>query len=247
MKRLKGKQCHSLRSRSMCLADARIRLLLRAPCLSHPTLGASSTPIVARSLSRILTTYASQSASGLFHACWTQLRRITTCGQLLVLCHTARELSRHETEELFAIVLSLLKLHLGIFDFVGELVRSFESVAGLLGEYRGCEVRRTERPSATYGTKSSLMGFRARWSKRGGRLETSSWTVVVSSRATLYETVYGGLRGQSCLHRKMSSADDTLPQTSSGHEHKPRRWCTTSWLPALSPARSCLIGENCVC
>lgn len=115
-------------------ADHRIRLLLRAPCLSHPTLGASSTPIVARSVSRILTTYASLNANNLFHAYWAQLRRITTCGQLLVLCHTARELSRHETEELFAIVLALLKEHMGIFEFVGELIHSFESVAALLGE-----------------------------------------------------------------------------------------------------------------
>lgn len=89
-----------------------------------------------------MTTYASLNANNLFHACWAQLRRITTCGQLLVLCHTARELSRHETEELFAIVLSLLKEHVGIFDFVGELIHSFESVAALLGE--STERRRRE-------------------------------------------------------------------------------------------------------
>lgn len=51
-----------------------------------------------------------------------------------MLCHTARELSRHETEELFAIVLSLLKAHVGIFDAVGGLIHAFESVAALLGE-----------------------------------------------------------------------------------------------------------------
>lgn len=134
----------------------RIRLLLRAPCLSHPTLGASSTPIVARSLSRILTTYASLNANNLFHACWAQLRRITTCGQLLVLCHTARELSRHETEELFAIVLALLKEHVGIFDFVGELIHSFESVAALLGEYTKAEGRWPEAPKPR-----GVQGFRS--------------------------------------------------------------------------------------
>lgn len=112
----------------------RIRLLLRAPCLSHPTLGASSTPIVARSLSRILHQYASLAANKLFHPCYAQLRRIITCGQLLVLCHTARELGRHEAEELFAVFLALVKEHIGHFDFVPDLVHSFENVGAFLGE-----------------------------------------------------------------------------------------------------------------
>jgi hypothetical protein len=99
---------------SSCSADSRIRLLLRAPCLSHPTLGASST-------------------TDLFHPCYAQLRRIVTCGQLLVLCHTARELGRHEAEELFAVFLGLVKEHMGKFDFIPQLVASFESVGELLG------------------------------------------------------------------------------------------------------------------
>lgn len=115
----------------------RIRLLLRAPCLSHPTLGASSTPIVARSLSRILHTYASLAATNLFHPCWAQLRRIVTCGQLLVLCTTARELGRSEAEELFAVFLALLKEHIGKFDFIPEYIAAFESVGAFVGEYRG--------------------------------------------------------------------------------------------------------------
>jgi hypothetical protein len=89
---------------------------------------------VARSLARILHTYASLAAANLFHPCYAQLRRIVTCGQLLVLCHTARELSRHESEELFAVFLALMKEHLGSFDFVPELIQSFESVGAFLGK-----------------------------------------------------------------------------------------------------------------
>lgn len=88
---------------------------------------------MARSLSRILHTYASLAATNLFHPCYAQLRRIVTCGQLLVLCHTARELGRHEAEELFAVFLSLLKEHVGKFDFILDLIASFESVGALLG------------------------------------------------------------------------------------------------------------------
>lgn len=109
--------------------------MLRAPCLSHPTLGASSTPIVARSLSRILHTYASLAASNLFHPCYAQLRRVVTCGQLLVLCYTARELGRNEAEELFAVYISLVKEHNGKFDFIPSLISSFESVAKFLGAF----------------------------------------------------------------------------------------------------------------
>lgn len=116
------------------LTVCRIRLLLRAPVLSHPTLGASSTPIVARSVARILNTYATISNSTLFHPCYAQLRRIVTCGQLLVLCHTARELSRSEAEELFAMFLALLREHMGAFDFMPDLIARFESVGVFLGE-----------------------------------------------------------------------------------------------------------------
>ncbi|KAL1412130.1 hypothetical protein Q8F55_003131 [Vanrija albida] len=110
-----------------------IRLLLRAGCMSHPTLGASSTPIVARSLSRILHTYASLAATNLFHPCWAQLRRIVTCGQLLILCTTARELGRSEAEELFAVFLALLREHVGKFDFIPEYIAAFEAVGAFVG------------------------------------------------------------------------------------------------------------------
>ncbi|BEJ13893.1 hypothetical protein CspHIS471_0310670 [Cutaneotrichosporon sp. HIS471] len=130
-----------------------IRLLLRAPCLSHPTLGASSTPIVARSLSRILHTYASLAATDLFHPCYAQLRRIVTCGQLLVLCHTARELGRHEAEELFAVFLGLVKEHRGKFDFIPRLIASFESV----GELLGLVIPAAPQPAARFNVDLPIM------------------------------------------------------------------------------------------
>jgi hypothetical protein len=80
-----------------------------------------------------LQTYASLAAANLFHPCYAQLRRIVTCGQLLVLCHTACELGRREAEELFGVFLALVREHVGMFEYVTELITSFEAVGAFLG------------------------------------------------------------------------------------------------------------------
>lgn len=90
-------------------------------------------PIIARSVARILNTYASIVTTKHFHPCYSQLRRITTCGQLLVLCHTARELNRGESEHLFGVLLQLLNAHMDSFDFIPGLIASFKSIGMFLG------------------------------------------------------------------------------------------------------------------
>ncbi|ORY31059.1 hypothetical protein BCR39DRAFT_104327 [Naematelia encephala] len=86
-----------------------LRLILYHALLDSPTHAASSSAVLARSVSHIIRAYTQAATDDRFLSSWPDLRRITTCGQLVFLLLDAGELVNDEAQELLTMVLELLR------------------------------------------------------------------------------------------------------------------------------------------
>ena len=91
------------------LVHVRLCILLRWPFVRHPELGLSSGAILARSVTKVLQAYTLLADGPVWHPKWAELRRIATCGHLLVFCYDEGEMSRPEAEGLASVVMELLE------------------------------------------------------------------------------------------------------------------------------------------
>lgn len=64
---------------------------------------------------------------------WPQLKRIITCGQVLVICCAKGEIHALESAGVFSRLIDLLEGHVGLWPVAGEAVTGFKRAAKALG------------------------------------------------------------------------------------------------------------------
>jgi hypothetical protein len=143
--------CPGLQGRN--LLHSRLRCLLHYSLLHSPPYSASSQALLARSVSHIIRGYAKCATDHRYTPSWPDLRRITTCGHLVLLLHDAEEYVRDEAEDLLSFVLKLVAGLKGncpmAMDALTMLTRLMR-LAGestLLGGAHGDRLRNIRRPA----------------------------------------------------------------------------------------------------
>ena len=123
---------------SLVSADFSIELMTRMRILLHYpriTLGYPlSNVVVARSVTQILYTYSSLASYGYLNPSWPQLKRITVCGQLLLLLCASGEMSSLECCHLIKILVELLDGHATLWPIVSSIKATYAQAAVVLGE-----------------------------------------------------------------------------------------------------------------
>lgn len=109
-----------------------MRILLHYPrlALGYPL----SNVVVARSVTQILHTYSALAAHGYLNPSWPQLRRITVCGQLVILLCSSGEMGTLEGEQMLGILIELLDGHASLWPIVSSIKATYVQAAGVLGE-----------------------------------------------------------------------------------------------------------------
>jgi len=109
-----------------------MRILLHYPRISlgYPL----SSVVVARSVTQILYTYSSLATYGYLNPSWPQLKRITVCGQLLILLCASGEMDTLECNHLIKIIIRLLDGHAILWPIVSSIKVTYAQVARVLGE-----------------------------------------------------------------------------------------------------------------
>jgi hypothetical protein len=109
--------------------------MLRSACITEPLLTVSSLAIIARSATQILLVYRAIYRTGQFNLAWPHLRRVLTCGQLIVQCYWRYELQKEEAEIAMQMAFELLdKLALRWKSATPARASLWELARGL-GEY----------------------------------------------------------------------------------------------------------------
>jgi hypothetical protein len=110
----------------------RMRILLHYPriSLAYPL----SSVVVARSVTQILHTYSSLASYGYLNPSWPQLKRITVCGQLLLLLSASGEMSTLECSHFIKILVELLDGHAALWPIVSSIKATYAQAAVVLGE-----------------------------------------------------------------------------------------------------------------
>ena len=124
----------------------RMRILLHYPriSLNYPT----SNAMVARSVSQIIFTYSALASQGYLNPSWPQLKRITVCGQLLILLCSSGEVGVVEANNLLKILVELLDGHAALWPIVASIQTTYAQAATVLGE--------STRPLVVDGSRSAL-------------------------------------------------------------------------------------------
>lgn len=109
----------------------RMRILLHYPriSLNYPT----SNAMVARSVSQIMFTYSALASQGYLNPSWPQLKRITVCGQLLILLCSSGEVGVVEANNLLKILVELLDGHATLWPIVASIKTTYAQAATVLG------------------------------------------------------------------------------------------------------------------
>ncbi|ORX37997.1 hypothetical protein BD324DRAFT_413359 [Kockovaella imperatae] len=130
-----------------------LSIMLRSPLLYHETLGSSSLSIVARSASTVLRVYWDLTLIGKLEPCWPQLRRITTCIQLVILTCAEGHLHPTEARDLLSIGIDLVRKHEPVSDTAVQMAASFQNAKNKL--LHGLSVSQLS-PSDPLGDLSSV-------------------------------------------------------------------------------------------
>lgn len=89
----------------------------------------------ARSVISILNIHTEAAFIGKLDPSWPQLKRIITCGQVLVLCCARGEVQQLEGADLFTKLIALLEAHVEFWPVVYGAIEGYRQAAGKLGEY----------------------------------------------------------------------------------------------------------------
>jgi hypothetical protein len=90
--------------------------------------------MVARSVSQIMFTYSALASHGYLNPSWPQLKRITVCGQLLILLCSSGEVGVLEGGQLLKILVELLDGHASLWPIVSSIKTTYAHAATALGE-----------------------------------------------------------------------------------------------------------------
>lgn len=92
-----------------------------------------ATIYLSRSLASILNIHTDAASIGKLDPSWPQLKRITVCGQILVLCCSRGEIHRLEGADLFQKLIALLQAHVDFWPTAAEAIRAYRAAAAKLG------------------------------------------------------------------------------------------------------------------
>ena len=157
------------------LPYSRLWILLRYPCLSHPLLGASSMPIVMASVGHILSIYTTLDELSSLNPSWPQLRRIITCGQLLILCQDEGAVPLSDFLRLAQLTFALLEKHAELWPVAGEVLASLKLAVSdidnsqsplprlTLGDELPPRVSASANQAVNHGFGISLESFLTEW------------------------------------------------------------------------------------
>jgi hypothetical protein len=65
---------------------------------------------------------------------WPQLKRILTCGQVLILCCARGEIHALESAGIFTRLFELLESHIALWPIASEALSAYKRTAKVLGE-----------------------------------------------------------------------------------------------------------------
>lgn len=119
-----------------CLLD-RLRILLYYPRLRR-TASASATAeasvFLLRSCSNIIHIHTELSHMGKLDPSWPQLKRIITCGQVLIICCARGEIHALESAGIFSRLFDLLEGHIALWPSASESLGAYKRAAKVLGK-----------------------------------------------------------------------------------------------------------------
>jgi hypothetical protein len=102
-----------------------------------PGRASQATIYVTRSAINILNTHSEAAFMGKLDPSWPQLKRIITCGEILVLCCARGEIHPMEGESLFLKLVALLEAHIEFWPSVSEAIKGYRDAAAHLGKSDG--------------------------------------------------------------------------------------------------------------
>lgn len=109
-----------------------MRILLHYP--RHESGHAISTIVLARSVTQIIYMYSQLSSYGYLNPSWPQLKRISVCGQLLILLAASGEIGATEGSQLVRLYVPLLAGHESLWPLVVDMKVAFRQAVQALGE-----------------------------------------------------------------------------------------------------------------
>lgn len=112
----------------------RLRILLYYPRLRRSSGPASEALVyLLRSASNIIHIHSELAHMGKLDPSWPQLKRIITCGQVLIICCARGEIHALESAGVFSRLIDLLEGHMTLWPSAGEAVTGFKRAAKALG------------------------------------------------------------------------------------------------------------------
>lgn len=70
---------------------------------------------------------------GMLDPSWLQLKRVLTCGQVLILCCARREVHQLEAVDLFHKLVTLIEAHVEFWPVAAQAVAAYKTAAACLG------------------------------------------------------------------------------------------------------------------
>lgn len=118
----------------MCYS--RLRILLYYPRLRRSSGAAAEAQVyLLRSCSNIIHIHSELAHMGKLDPSWPQLKRIITCGQVLVMCCSRGEIHALESAGIFSRLIDLLEGHISLWPSAAEAVTAYKRAAKVLGMY----------------------------------------------------------------------------------------------------------------
>lgn len=116
-------------------ADDRLRILLYYPRLGRSAGAAAEASVfLLRSCSNIIHIHTELSHMGKLDPSWPQLKRIITCGQVLVICCARGEIHALESAGIFSRLIDLLESHATLWPSAADAAVAYRRAAKVLGK-----------------------------------------------------------------------------------------------------------------
>lgn len=105
------------------------------PRLRHMSGAAAEASVfLLRSCSDIIHIHTELSHMGKLDPSWPQLKRILTCGQVLILCCARGEIHALESAGIFSRLFELLESHIALWPVASEALKAYKRAARVLGK-----------------------------------------------------------------------------------------------------------------
>lgn len=106
-----------------------LRVLLYIPHIGHAHYSAQAFGAIVRAVTQIMYTYNDLIAAKQLNTSWPQVKRLVTCGHLLILSYEAGEIHRREAQSLFQMLVDLLDKHKETWPVCTDLIAGFVHAA----------------------------------------------------------------------------------------------------------------------